>query len=123
MLKTLLWIGLGSMLGGVLRHLITIMFSQKTPNGFPASTMVINIIGCFCIGLVMGWAEKNSIHPELRLFLSAGVLSGFTTYSAFSFQTMHLIRSGHVWQVFFYVAGTFILGLGLTFAGYLMTSK
>lgn len=61
----------------------------------PASTLMANGLGCFAAGLLMGWVSLRSAPSELMLaFLMTGVLGGFTTFSAFSFETLRLAQSG-----------------------------
>jgi len=77
----------------------------------------VNVIGCFFIGLVFGLAEKGNLTNEWRLFLITGVLGGFTTFSAFSNETVALIREGNLWYASSYVASSIGIGLLATFLG------
>ena len=68
---------------------------------FPYGTLLVNVLGCFAIGLLMAvFEERFAVNPGLRLFLTIGILGGFTTYSSFSYETVSMLREGS------YLAGT-----------------
>lgn len=119
--KFLLLIGTGSFIGGVLRYLISFPLMHKYPHGFPWGTLIVNIIGCFCIGLLYGYAERWPFPKEWRLFLATGLLGGFTTFSAFSNETVTLFNNGQQAMAIVYVLTSVLLGLGATFLGLYLT--
>jgi fluoride exporter len=87
-----LWIAAGSALGGVGRHAVSeALMARLDPQGLPWWTILVNVTGSFAIGYVAAMAPPS---PELRLFLMAGVLGGYTTFSAFSLQTLDLAQRG-----------------------------
>jgi len=116
-MKIIFAIGLGSFIGGVLRYLLSQFVQLKIVSAFPFGTFIVNVIGCFFIGLVFGLAEKGNLTNEWRLFLITGVLGGFTTFSAFSNETVALIREGNLWYALSYVASSIGIGLLATFLG------
>jgi CrcB protein len=116
-LKILLIIGMGSFIGGVLRYLVSIPFIHKHPHGFPWGTLLVNIIGCFLIGLLYGYVERYPIPKEWRLFLGTGVLGGFTTFSAFSNETVTLFNHGQYFYATTYVLTSVLVGIAATFLG------
>jgi fluoride exporter len=116
-MKLLLAIGTGSFIGGVLRYLLSHFVQAKSLTAFPIGTMVVNIIGCFFIGLVIGLTEKTDVSQEWRLFLSTGIIGGFTTFSAFSNETVGMLRDGQIWYATFYITGSIFIGLLATFSG------
>ena len=62
---------------------------------FPYGTLIVNVIGCFLIGFLMVFFEgRFVVHPELRVFLTIGIIGGFTTFSTFSYETISLLREG-----------------------------
>src|SRR5512141_174149 len=68
---------------------------DRTGAGFPYGTMAVNVLGCFVIGLLMvAFEERFLAAPPLRLFLTIGILGGFTTMSSFSYETLALLRDG-----------------------------
>ena len=92
------WIGLGSGLGGMGRFWISsLLAGTRWGETFPLGTLVVNIAGCFAIGLVaaltgpdgrLAWSQRTV------QFFTAGLCGGYTTFSAFSIQTLHLVREG-----------------------------
>jgi len=68
---------------------------------FPYGTLLVNVLGCFAIGLLMAvFEDRFAVNSGLRLFLTIGILGGFTTYSSFSYETVSMLREGS------YLAGT-----------------
>jgi CrcB protein len=116
-MKILLAIGTGSFIGGVCRYLLSQFIQGKVLYAFPVGTLVVNIAGCFLIGLVYGFSERGHISAEWRVFLATGIVGGFTTFSAFSYETVSLIRDGQVAYGFAYVSASVIVGLAATYAG------
>lgn len=115
-MKLILLVGSGSFLGGILRYLLSSFVEGRT-NQFPLGTFLVNLIGCFCIGCLFGMIERWQWGAEWRLFLVTGLLGGFTTFSAFSAETLQLIRAGNSITAIIYVLGSVIIGLGLAFLG------
>ena len=120
-MKTWLVIGTGSFIGGVFRYLLPQFVQNKTHIVFPFGTLGVNIIGCLLIGIVFGISEKGNMNTEWRLFLATGVLGGFTTFSAFSLETVVMIRDGQSLSAFAYIALSVIIGVAATFGGILLT--
>jgi CrcB protein len=85
---------------------------------FPAGTLAVNILGCFLIGVLMvAMEERFLVSPALRLFLTIGVLGGFTTFSSFSYESLALVRDGEVLLGLLNVGGSVVLCLLATYAG------
>ena len=116
-IKILLVIGTGSFIGGISRYLITHFVQEKFLSTFPFGTLIVNIIGCFFIGFVFGLTDKVNLNQEWRLFLTVGLLGGFTTFSAFSNETFCLFREGQFWYATAYILTSVFLGLAATFMG------
>lgn len=115
--KLILQIGIGSFIGGVLRYLMSLAFQSKFISTYPFGTFIVNIIGCFLIGLVYALAEKGNIGQEWRLVLATGVLGGFTTFSAFSQETFKMLLDGQFLNAGIYIFSSVLLGLIATFLG------
>ncbi|MBB5226816.1 fluoride efflux transporter CrcB [Treponema ruminis] len=116
-------VALGGGIGACLRYLIGII-PLKEPYAFPVKTLVINLTGCFVIGLIAALAVKNtSLSPKTMLFIKTGLCGGFTTFSTFALETETLIKTGHVGIAILYVALSVIVGVGLTFAGQVVIGK
>ncbi len=122
-MKEMLFVGLGGFIGSVGRYKLSGFVLQQVPDWrFPLGTLAVNLVGCFIIGLLSGWAGKHQLgSPELRLFLVPGLLGGFTTFSAFGFETFHLMRRGELHIAFLYVALSVVCGLGLVWLGFRLT--
>ena len=116
-MRVILLIGLGSFIGGIARYLLSVTVYNKIPSAFPYGTFAVNIIGCFLIGLVFGFHERSGLTNEWRLFIVTGLLGGFTTFSAFSFESVDLFRNGEPALALLYITGSIVLGLLATFAG------
>jgi CrcB protein len=116
-MKIILVIGLGSFIGGISRYLLSQFIQNKFLSSFPYGTLGVNIIGCFLIGIVFGLSDRGNISMEWRLFLATGILGGFTTFSAFSNETVSLLRDGQLWHALSYVGCSVIIGLLATFSG------
>jgi CrcB protein len=86
-------VAIGGGLGSILRYLTSGLAARWLGLDFPYGTLIVNVVGSFLIGVVQALAEEASVMPEpARLFLSAGVMGGFTTYSAFSYETVRLVE-------------------------------
>ena len=109
---------LGAGIGGMLRHGVNVAFMRTLGAGFPFSTMAINIVGSLCMGLFVGWfALKADPGMHWKLFLTTGVLGGFTTFSAFSLDAALLYQRGQIGLAAIYVGVSVIAALGGLFAG------
>lgn len=90
-MKALLLVGTGGFIGSVLRYLISgLVFRLLDKPWFPVGPLAVNLLGCLAIGLLGGIAEQRRIFtPEFRFFVFVGILGGFTTFSAFAYDTAH----------------------------------
>lgn len=122
MTKEILIVGVGSFAGGALRYILSVWLSKLGRLwAFPIGIMVINILGCFLIGVLYGYFKsKATTDPVLPLLLMTGVLGGFTTFSTFSFETVQLLQQNEWLKAALYVVGS--VGLGVV-ACYLGISK
>lgn len=116
-MKTLFLVGAGGFIGSILRYLIALLMLQVRA-GFPLGTLLVNIIGSLFIGLLMGIFEKYTGIDALKNFLIIGVLGGFTTFSSFTWEALHLLQEGAYIQFLAYVLISVILGLIVCFLGY-----
>jgi CrcB protein len=111
-------VGVGSFLGGVARYLLAGVAQRLAGPSFPAGTLTVNVVGCLFIGAVLHLVEDRSmLDPRARLFLGVGVLGGFTTFSAFGYETMELLRGGGLRLAFLNVAANVVLGLAAVWLG------
>jgi fluoride exporter len=108
MFKQLALIFLGGGLGSVLRSVVGKWFSFAV---FPLGTMMVNVLGCFLIGFLYALFSRHAIGEEYRLLLAVGFCGGFTTFSTFANENLHLLRDGQWMMFIFYVIITQLLCL------------
>jgi CrcB protein len=109
---------LGAGIGGAMRHGVNLAVARAMGTHFPYGIMAINIIGCLAMGLIAGWfAFRGQASQEWRLFLTTGILGGFTTFSAFSLDAAVLYERGELGLAALYVLGSVALSLAAVFAG------
>ena len=108
---------LGGAIGSGLRYLVTLGAIRWMGPAFPWGTLAVNLVGAFVIGVVQHLAGERLLTEHHRLLLSTGVLGGFTTYSAFSYETVRLAQLGDWRGAGLNVAVTTLLCLALCVAG------
>ncbi len=116
-------VAVGGAIGSVGRFWLTIVMTALTGPRFPWGTLLINVLGSFVIGLVGGFTltpDRVGMHPDIRIFLMTGVCGGFTTFSAFSLQTVELLQSGDMVPALGYAIGSVLLCVLATFGGWLL---
>jgi CrcB protein len=95
-MQNILIAGLGGFIGTIIRYLLNnLIYKSLNYPIYPFGTLTINILGCFFIGFIAGFAQyRLTLTPEIRIFIQIGVLGGFTTFSTFGYETFTLIRDG-----------------------------
>ncbi len=117
-MNMLLAIACGGALGAVGRHYVAGLIMRTVGLGFPYGTLVVNILGCFAMGVLVEFlALKWSASQEVRAFLTVGLLGGFTTFSTFSLEVVLLFERGELGQAGTYVLASVILSVTGLFAG------
>lgn len=118
-MRNILLVGAGGFLGSVARYYATAFAVHLSPGSrFPLGTLVVNVAGCLLMGLLAGIAEQAQVMSAgTRLFLLTGLLGGFTTYSAFAWETYALGRDHLVTTALANVALQLFLGVGAVMAG------
>lgn len=119
-MKNILCVALGGAFGSVLRYLIS-MIPVSNANGFPLTTLLINILGSFLIGLIAALSGRHAgIPPETLLLLKTGICGGFTTFSTFALESSALIQNGKISSALIYIAASIIFSLSAVFAAQLI---
>ena len=110
----------GGALGASLRYVIAAATHEILGHDFPYGTLLVNILGSFIIGYLMVLLpQQEGSVPVLRLLLITGVLGGFTTYSAFSVETLQLAQEGHLTKVGLNIMMTLFFCFAAVWAGFL----
>jgi fluoride exporter len=122
-MKLILAIGLGSFFGGVSRYLVSEFVKTFTSQNLPHATFVVNLVGCFLIGICFSLLEKNFLDKTWFAIIGIGFLGGFTTFSAFSLDTFKLLREQNYTVLVWYIFGSVVLGLLATILGYWIVKK
>ncbi len=111
---------IGAGLGGALRHVVNVL-TMRLAHPTYVGTLFINVTGSFLIGAVVGYfALKAHLPSRLQLFLTTGILGGYTTFSTFSLETVLLIERNQYGTAARYAAGSAILSVAATFAALLL---
>ena len=122
MLKNVLLIGLGGFIGSIARYFISKLNNHLEWLSIPVGTLVVNVIGSFLIGFLIGISEKSPILTvELRMFLMVGLCGGFTTFSSFTGENLMLMRNGQFLPLFLYTGLSILLGFTAVYFGYIST--
>lgn len=119
------WIALGSALGGMGRYWCSSFATARFGNDFPWGTILINVLGSFIIGFfatISGPEGRLMASGNAKLFVMVGLCGGFTTFSAFSLQTLDLIRSGNWAAACGNIAASVILCLAFVALGHLLAA-
>jgi len=108
----------GAGIGGALRHGVNVGAARLFGYGFPFGTLIVNVLGSFLIGLLAGWfAFRPGVPQDMRLFLTTGILGGFTTFSAFSLDAALLIERNAYALAAAYLLGSVTASLVALFLG------
>jgi CrcB protein len=115
----LLYVALGSAIGGVSRYLLGGLIQRLLDTTFPAGTLLVNISGSFLLGAILRYAiDTPTLSPEVRALLTIGFCGGYTTFSTFSYETVALLEDGEWTRAGLYVGASVLLSLVGTFLGF-----
>lgn len=118
MLKNIFIVAIGSGAGGVLRYLLSKVIQGSVFTSFPIGTMTVNILGCLLIGIFYGMFDRGTLlSPGLKLLLTVGFCGGFTTFSTFMNESLHLFRTDNILYGALYVSGSVFIGIIAVFIG------
>jgi len=109
---------IGGGIGSAARYLVSTWAAARFGSEFPYGTLIVNIVGCFIIGAFMTVAtERLIVSPYWRVFVTVGIVGGFTTFSSFSYETMHLLQDADVLRAFYNVGLNVFVGFSATWLG------
>jgi fluoride exporter len=117
-MKNFLLVFLGAGIGGVLRYAIGSVVKWNGTS-FPWATFIVNILGCFIIGLVIAFANKNNFFADnFKLMLATGLCGGFTTFSAISLESLQLIKQANIHTALVYIVCSLLFGIAACAIGF-----
>jgi CrcB protein len=119
-------VALGSIVGGVARYLVSVLFVSQFGNGFPWGTLFVNVTGSFIIGLyaaLTGPDGRLFVSPRQRQFVMVGICGGYTTFSAFSLETLRLVQSGEVQTASFNLVISVIAWMAAVWIGHALATR
>ncbi len=118
MIRLIFIAGFGGFLGTISRFLASRYFQNLFLTSFPLGTFIVNITGCFLIGIFLGMSQKgNLLSPEWRMFLTVGFCGGFTTFSTFASENLALLKDGNFVYFALYTGLSVFIGLMATYVG------
>lgn len=112
-----LWVGVGAMVGGMVRYGVSQGLSELWGRTLPYGTFVVNLSGSFLIGVVMAILIERVADPVWRLLLVTGFLGGYTTFSSYSFELVTMLLSGRLGWAAAYLVASNVLGVAGCLAG------
>ena len=115
----MIWVvALGGAIGAALRYLAGRIALRFGAADFASVTLCVNVLGSFLMGVAAVWLVRRGVgNAQVSLFITTGILGGFTTFSTFSLDLMRLLESGRIGLAAGYAFGSVILGLAAIFAG------
>ena len=117
MIKNILLVAFGGAVGSVLRYLVSKWLQEASSAAFPVGTLVVNVVGCFLIGLIYGASARWGISGDMRLLLTVGFCGGFTTFSTFMNESLSLMRADNLLPLALYASLSVGLGLVVVWVG------
>lgn len=116
---TYVLVGIGGMFGALCRHLMIVVFAARSTS-FPFATLMVNLLGCFLMGMISEiFALKVNLPAEVKLLLTTGFLGAFTTFSTFSLDIVSLVGKSSVFSAVAYAALSVVLGILCVYAAML----
>jgi len=109
-------------IGAPARYLVEGLVQGRTGGRFPWGTVVVNLSGCFLLGLVTGLGLYHGLSPTVRTVIGTGGLGAYTTFSTFTVQTVGLVEEGEVGAALANVAASIVVGLAAAAAGLALTA-
>ncbi len=117
-MKEILAIAGAGALGALGRYGVALWAKANLDGAFPWGTWIANVVGCLALGFFMQWAlDHPGLPPTLRLAVATGFLGAFTTFSTFSYDTVHAVTTGHAGVALANVAANLVVGLLCAFGG------
>ena len=123
-MQEIIAVGAGGFVGAVARYLLSGLVHRNVGPGFPWGTLMVNVIGCFLMGCLLYLVENRLVvSDQVRLFLGVGILGAFTTFAAFSQESIGLLRSGQNWLALSNVLLSVGVGVMAVWIGYMLLKR
>lgn len=124
MIKEMLAIAAGASMGAVCRWWVVLLMQRWVGAGYPWATLVVNTLGSFVLGFLVIWfLDKTHLSDLLRLLLTVGFLSSFTTFSTFSVETIHLMEEGNLLLTLLHTIGSVVLCVAMAWLGMMLAKS
>ena len=118
-MSQLLAVGIGGCLGSIARYWLSGAVHRYFDGGFPYGTLAVNVVGCLLLGGVMGLVEYRQLFPpNVRIFLTVGILGGFTTFSTFGYETFALLRDQQYLLAIANITANVVVGIVAVLVGW-----
>lgn len=115
-----LLVGVGGFIGSILRYWLSGVAQRSVEGGFPVGTLAVNVVGCLAVGAFWGLVEyRQWFDPELRVFVTVGILGGFTTFSAFGYETFALLHDREYVAAVENIAANVVVGIAAVILGWM----
>jgi CrcB protein len=119
-------VALGSIVGAVARFLVSVLFVSQFGSGFPWGTLFVNVTGSFVIGFyaaLTGPDGRLLVSPRQRQFVMVGICGGYTTFSAFSLETLRLVQSGNIDTASVYLVVSLVTWIAGVWLGHALAAR
>lgn len=119
-------VALGSIVGAVARFLVSVLFLSQFGSGFPWGTLFVNVTGSFAIGFyaaLTGPDGRLLVSPRQRQFVMVGICGGYTTFSAFSLETLRLVQSGNMDTASVYLVVSLVTWIAGVWLGHALAAR
>lgn len=120
MFKAILLVGIGGFFGSIARYGVKILTDKYLYSNFPFGTFLVNILGCFIIGLLFGMVQRQQLDNTSWLIVATGFCGAFTTFSTFALETNVLMADRQSVMAMGYVLASLVLGILLCRVGIIL---
>ena len=121
MMKELLLVGFGGGIGSILRYMTSVLTARYYHSSFPLATFIINTLGCFIIGLLLGYFGENEGNSHLKLLFVTGFCGGYTTFSTFAAENIALLQEQNYLTLIAYTLSSVLTGFLAVGLGFLLS--
>ncbi|MCU9613590.1 CrcB family protein [Caldibacillus lycopersici] len=112
-----IFIGLGGVIGSLIRYGVSVLAGQWTYGGYPMATFSVNVVGSFLLALFANSFSMKFQKTKYYAGITTGIIGSFTTFSTFSLETVQLIENNHLFIATIYILLSFIFGIGFAYLG------